>query len=647
MRVHPITLTFLSPFERFEKPFFYNYYETMKRQLRIGAIVAVLFCLLFSINDFFILPEYFLFYLKIRLFMMVPPCLAVGAITFSKHYLALVEPAIWLTAFLIGLGTTMMVSFAPPEKFLFFFLGYVQILFFLYTFVRLRFLRATSVTWLLLFIYLIAALVADILPNSYIVTSFIGLLCINIMGMLTSYAMEYHSRRTFFLSRQLESKKRRLSIANQYLEERVNRRTAELTLANSQLQMEIKERKSIAKDLINSKSRYRSMVNNVSDYICVHDTNGSILEANHRTLVGLGYPAEELIGRNLKRLMSIEDHLEFEQYIHRIVEQGSDQGVISLVAKDGRARLLEYSSVIAEHDSGTDAVYCLARDLTEKRLAELALAESQARFKDIFETASAGMMIVEDVTQTVIEINPAAAQMLGQSAEKIKGQPIDQLIRSVKPDETRQSAETAGDAEEWELLSQLDGPIPILKTMRPIEFDGRDHWVLSINSLQKIKEAENIKHEMQQQMMQSQHLQAIGTLAGGIAHDFNNILFGVLGYTQLAMDDAPEDSLLKSNLIEIMKGGRRAMDLISQILAFSRRGSAEKTLVDPKPLIKEALKLLRASIPTTIDIKTDISSDVHSIHANTTQLHQVVMNLCTNAAHALAAQRRVAQGGCG
>ena len=426
-----------------------------------------------------------------------------------------------------------------------------------------------------------------------------------------------------------------MSVANQYLEERVNRRTAELTQANSQLQTEVRERKSIAKDLINSKRRYRSMVDNVSDYICVHDTEGFILEANHRMLVGLGYATEDLIGLNMKQLMAIEDHLKFDQYISRIMEQSSDQGVISLVAQDGQSRLLEFSSVIADHDSGNKAVYCLARDLTEKRLADLALAESQARFKDIFETASAGMMIIEDDTQAVIEINPAAAQMFGQPAEMIKGQPINELIRSAKQDEIQQAAETIGDPEEWELLSKLDGPIPILKTMRPIEFDGRDHWVLSINSLQKVKEAEYIKHEMQQQLMQSQHLQAIGTLAGGIAHDFNNILFGILGYTQLAMDDAPEGSLLKSNLGEIMKGGQRAMDLIAQILAFGRRGGAEKNVVDPSPLINEALKLLRASIPTTIEMKIDIPSDVQSIYANTTQLHQVVMNLCTNAAHAL------------
>ena len=181
MRVHLVTLTFQKPFERLEKPFFFNYYETMKRQIRIGAIVAALFCLLFSINDFFILPEKFTFYLRIRLFMITPPCLAVTLMTFSKHYSSLIEPALWIAAFLVGLGTTMIVVFAPPEKFIFFFIGYVQILFFLFTFVRLRFLWATSVTWLLLFIYLISALIVDILPNSFIINTFVGLFCIHIM----------------------------------------------------------------------------------------------------------------------------------------------------------------------------------------------------------------------------------------------------------------------------------------------------------------------------------------------------------------------------------------------------------------------------------------------------------------------------------
>ncbi|MFZ1983381.1 MAG: ATP-binding protein, partial [Desulfatitalea sp.] len=156
--------------------------------------------------------------------------------------------------------------------------------------------------------------------------------------------------------------------------------------------------------------------------------------------------------------------------------------------------------------------------------------------------------------------------------------------------------------------------------------------------IQKVKEAEAAKREAESQLSRAQHLQAIGTLAGGIAHDFNNILYSVIGYTELAMDDAPQGSLLHDNLMEILQGSRRAKELIAQILAFSRQQESERKPIHIASLIKEALKLLRASIPSTVEIQSDIAPDANTILANPTQIHQVIMNLCTNATHAMLAQ---------
>ncbi len=140
---------------------------------------------------------------------------------------------------------------------------------------------------------------------------------------------------------------------------------------------------------------------------------------------------------------------------------------------------------------------------------------------------------------------------------------------------------------------------------------------------------------MLEQLHQAQKMEAVGTLAGGIAHDFNNILAAILGYAELANFDIAEDSRTKYNLQQSIKATHRARDLVQQILAFSRQARQERKPLDIKPLIKEGLKFLRASLPATIEIRQNMEEDPGTIEADPTQVYQVLMNLCTNAAHAM------------
>ena len=139
----------------------------------------------------------------------------------------------------------------------------------------------------------------------------------------------------------------------------------------------------------------------------------------------------------------------------------------------------------------------------------------------------------------------------------------------------------------------------------------------------------------ERQLQQVMKLQAIGTLAGGIAHDFNNILFPIVGYTELTMDDVPEGSQAHQNLEEVLKATNRAKDLVQQILTFSRQNCQERKPLKVQSLIKEAVKLLRATIPSSIEIECNIDEFCGLIKGDPTQIHQIIMNLCTNAYHAM------------
>ena len=141
---------------------------------------------------------------------------------------------------------------------------------------------------------------------------------------------------------------------------------------------------------------------------------------------------------------------------------------------------------------------------------------------------------------------------------------------------------------------------------------------------------------LEQQLIQSQKMEAIGTLASGIAHDFNNVLSAIMGYVELAqMDNGPGSTVHQYELAQVLKATHRARELVRQILSFSRKTEHDRQPLDPEPLVHEALTLLRASIPSTIEIRPHFDLQDVQIMANATQFHQVIMNLCTNAAHAM------------
>jgi signal transduction histidine kinase/ActR/RegA family two-component response regulator len=149
------------------------------------------------------------------------------------------------------------------------------------------------------------------------------------------------------------------------------------------------------------------------------------------------------------------------------------------------------------------------------------------------------------------------------------------------------------------------------------------------------KRVEAEKEKLQNQLQLAQRLEAIGTLAGGIAHDFNNILAAIMGYTEMALIRLGTENRISYNLQQVIKASHRAKDLVNQILTFSRQQPQDMQSIQLKPIVKETLELLRASLPKNIEIRQSIESGLYSVSADPTRIHQVLMNLCTNSAHAM------------
>jgi signal transduction histidine kinase len=130
-------------------------------------------------------------------------------------------------------------------------------------------------------------------------------------------------------------------------------------------------------------------------------------------------------------------------------------------------------------------------------------------------------------------------------------------------------------------------------------------------------------------------MEAVGTLSGGIAHDFNNILAAIIGFTEMVIDDVSDNEDVRHKMEQVLEAGLRGRDLVKQILTFSRRGDRERKELRLSPLIQETFKMLRASIPTTIDMKLDLDASRDVVHGDPSQVQQIVMNLCASASHAM------------
>ncbi len=182
-----------------------------------------------------------------------------------------------------------------------------------------------------------------------------------------------------------------------------------------------------------------------------------------------------------------------------------------------------------------------------------------------------------------------------------------------------------------EPLTQADGQKKIIITSK-VPLKNRDGSVFgTLGIYYDITE----RKQLEETVKQTQKMEAIGTLAGGIAHDFNNILSAIIGYAELSHDDISQDSHIYEYIEQILNSATRAKDLVKQILTFSRKSQEERKPILIHPIVKEVAKLIRSTIPTTIEIRQHIDETTGMVDADPTQMHQIVMNLCTNAAHAM------------
>ncbi len=275
----------------------------------------------------------------------------------------------------------------------------------------------------------------------------------------------------------------------------------------------------------------------------------------------------------------------------------------------------------------------------ELQKTALALEDREAALQRILRVAPVGIGVVKD--RMLLQANAWIAELLGIPGEELLGESFGRLFESAE--EFEQIArdvywsirERGGDTVDARWRHRNGTPVEVRLSFTPLDAADWSRGVMfTALDLTAARRAESERLRLEAQLRQAQKMEALGTLAGGIAHDFNNILAAILGFSELARIAAAEGEDAGPHILEILKASCRARDLVRQILAFSRRTESAFAPVSLKPIVSEALKLLRATLPATIRLHLRLDAEGR-ILGEPTQIHQVVMNLCTNAFQAM------------
>jgi PAS domain S-box-containing protein len=317
---------------------------------------------------------------------------------------------------------------------------------------------------------------------------------------------------------------------------------------------------------------------------------------------------------------------------------------VEIARKDGSKIWCEVTASFLRDEKGeaTRILGC-TRDITGRRKALESLRESEERFRAMAQASPVVFWMSEPwPAGQLIYVSPSFERIFGYSPEELRENP-DIWFDHIHPEDQARVSEIIrgkeNQAHDYECrVIRPDGELRWARIRVSPSFgpDGSPVMISGIaEDITEQKRSEQEKTSYEERLSRAQKMEAIGTLAGGIAHDFNNILAAIIGYTELALYDIPQENPAARRLREVLRAGDRARDLVSQILTFSRQARTEKKRVSAHLIVKEAMKLLRSSIPSTIAIVQDIDPGCPAVFADPIQIHQLVMNLCTNAYQAI------------
>jgi PAS domain S-box-containing protein len=428
---------------------------------------------------------------------------------------------------------------------------------------------------------------------------------------------------------------------------------------------------------------YRSVFRNTHDMVFLHEITGDglpgrIVDVNRRACEKLGYTTEQFLkmtpldiqqsggkqsspGYSRSDMVVLSDQYmkqrrqkiierPAKRFISRIREEKNVLTTGEFLARNGQRIPVEIQAQYID-DFSPSLVLLSGHDITDRKRHEQALQESEKRFRTFFAYSPIGIAIY-DSQKKLVDVNLACLKMFGvpDSATFASFSIFD---NPYVPDEYRKKM-AVGETVHFESVidfkeARRNGELVTTRTDKAyldimVSDLGTDQnfrirgYMAQVQDITQRRKAEESLRESERQLRQAEKLEAIGSMAGGIAHDFNNILTPILGNAQMGMRKCEDGSLMHTFMSEILKASQRAKNLVNQILTFSRRNEKDGAPIHILPIAKEVLKMMKTSMPDSFEIRRVIKAENDVVNADPTQLHQVFMNVCTNAWHSMKEQ---------
>lgn len=410
---------------------------------------------------------------------------------------------------------------------------------------------------------------------------------------------------------------------------------------------DITHRKQAEKALLDNIKFMNTLIDTIPNPVFFKDEKGVFLGCNVAYTETIGLPKEQILGQRIVDLNGIK-FKDMAEHYHRqdllmITSPGIRIHEDQLITADGEHRdYIIFKATFRDVEGRVAGLVGIMLDITARKKVEKELKESKTLFES-FMHHMPGLAFIKSLKGQYIFVNRTFAKFTGTETAAAAGlcdsQVWDARTASQLQENDKTVLRTGVAANLMETVRLPDLQERYLLTTRFPIFQEDSLFAIGGIAIDVTERTENEqrRQQLERQLQQAQKMEALGTLAGGIAHDFNNILAAIIGYTQLALYEIEKGSTLHDYLKRVLAAGERAGDLVKQILTFSRKSELEPSPVQIKTVVKEVLKLVRATLPVTIEMVQDVRSDA-VIMADPVQIHQVMMNLCANAGYAMRAK---------